>query len=854
MDGFTCLKKEGKEPSSGKKLPSGKFFAIVRKRKPDVIFAEITRTDMVLSYKWLMDYLPVPVEHEKLSKILNAIGLEVESYEAYEEVRGSLEGLLIGRVIDTSPHPNADKLTIASVDVGSGEPLQIVCGAPNVAPGQKVVVAPVGATIHPVEHPSMTMRVAKIRGVESHGMLCAEDEIGLGSSHAGILVLPEDVQTGIPAAEHFKPYTDHIISIGLTPNRSDASSHLGVARDICAWLNHHEKLEAAIRSPLGIALAPGDDGPPFSVTIENPSACMRYAGVSISGLRVEESPEWMKQRLKAIGQRPINNIVDITNYILHETGQPLHAFDADRITGKSVIVRNLPSGTPFMSLDSKERLLDAEDLMICDGDGRPMCIGGVFGGLLSGVTKDTTAIFLESACFAPTGIRKSSFRHGLRTDAATHFEKGVDISRTVDVLNRAADLICAIAKGRVASRVVDIYPQPAIPASIDFTFDYIRKLSGKAYSPQTVKAILQALGFTILEESSMGMSVSVPQHKTDITLPADIAEEIMRIDGFDNIAIPTRISFTPSAEVGHVAETLREKISGMLVGLGFQEMLNNSITYSGHYSEQELTGAVRMMNSLSAALDMLRPSMLETGLQTVAHNLNHRNLDLRLFEFGKTYARLDTGSYEEQDHLALFMTGMRQEASWKKDQSSTDLFHLKGIVNGIFHQLGLSEPVYAETPHERLDIHLNGIISEQLVAEIGRPGKKSLDRFDIRQEVWYADIRWSNCLRLTNDVRLAYHELPRFPTVSRDLAFVVHKTLNFAQVQQATASLKLVRLRGYRLFDVFESEKLGPEQKSMAMSFSFLDDEKTLTDEEVDGMMKRIILTFEKELGAQVRR
>lgn len=809
---------------------------------------------MILSYNWLMDYLPVSIEPEKLSRILNSIGLEVESFEDYEEVKGGLEGLVIGKVLEATQHPNADKLSLTRVDIGNGETLKIVCGAPNVAAGQTVVVAPVGATIYPKTNPPMTMRVAKIRGEESHGMICAEDEIGLGDSHAGILVIHEEVAIGSPAAAYFKPYSDKVISIGLTPNRSDAMSHLGVARDICAWLNHHEQLNVSVKSPLQVTLAESNNSLPISASIENPEACPRYSGISISGVKVGASPLWMQQRLKAIGLRPINNIVDITNYILHETGQPLHAFDANQIDGQKIIVKNLPAGTPFISLDEKERKLDAEDLMICNGKGEGMCIGGVFGGLHSGVSNDTNNVFLESAWFSPAGIRKSSFRHNLRTDAATHFEKGVDISQTVEVLKRAAQLVCLYADGQIASNVTDVYPSPRKPVEVSISYAYLERLSGKKYSPETVKEILQALGFSMLKEEGGILSVAVPFHKTDISLPADIAEEIMRIDGFDNIAIPTNISFSPASETLGKQEALREKISGILAGMGFREMLNNSITNSAFYNEAALQHSVKMMNNLSAELDILRPSMLETGLQSLAHNLNRKNNNLQLFEFGKTYSTEAPGKYSEEDHLALFITGKKSTESWKQKPENTDLYFVKGIIRVLFAQLGLSEPVYTLIQNPYMDIFLEGAVNKQVLVQIGKVNKKRLDRFDIRQETFYADIAWNPCLEQSNKVKLAYIEVPRFPTMHRDLAFVVDKGLAFEKIEAAVASLKIGKLKGINLFDVFESEKVGAGKKSMAMSFSFRDEEKTLTDEEVELLMQKIISIFEKELQAQIRK
>lgn len=810
---------------------------------------------MVLSYKWLSDYLPVELPHEKLSMILNAIGLEVEGYEAYEEVTGGLAGLVIGKVLEVSQHPNADRLKLTLVDLGTGTPTQIVCGAPNVAVGQTVLVAPVGATIHPKNHPPMTMRLAKIRGVESHGMICAEDEVGLGDSHDGIMILPDELKAGMPAADHFQPYSDHVIEIGLTPNRSDAMSHLGVARDVCAWLRHHEGLTAEVRLPFDFSLTEGDESMPFDIRIEATERCQRYVGVSISGVSVEPSPRWLQDRLRAVGLRPINNVVDITNYVLHETGQPLHAFDADRIPGRTIRVKTVEEGTAFKGLDGKERNLSAEDLMICDVNGQGLCIGGVFGGIDSGVTSQTKNVFLESAWFHPVSIRKTSFRHQLRTDAATHFEKGVDIGRTADVLRRAADMICRLSNGKIASSIFDVYPTPAPQRTLSFSGDFIRRLSGKAYGDDTIAGILSALGFSIHAHDGDLMTVGIPSHKTDISLPADIAEEVMRIDGFDNISIPTRISYSPTPDPLENREAAREKISLILAGLGFQEMLNNSITFSGHYSAEALNSSVRMMNSLSAELDTMRPSMLETGLQAVAHNLNRKNLDLQLFEFGKTYARKGEGGYIETDRLAIFQTGNRRANGWKKDGAVADLFHLKGLVELIFKQSGLEAPHWTGSASDRLDMHLTGQASGREVAAIGQVGQDVLSRFDIRQDVWYAEINWGSLMDGAEAApRLRYREVPRFPAVTRDLAFVVERHLPYEQIKSVTEGLKLARLRSFNLFDIFESEKLGAGLKSMAMSFTFLDEEKTMTDTEVEAMVQQIKSTFEKDLGAQVRR
>jgi phenylalanyl-tRNA synthetase beta chain len=604
----------------------------------------------------------VRIEPERLSHILTSVGLEVEKMEAFEEVKGGLRGLMLGEVLEAEQHPNADKLKVTKVTLG-GDPLQIVCGAPNVAKGQKVVVATVGTTIYPTTGDPLTMKVAKIRGVESHGMICAEDEIGLGTSHAGILVLPDDAKVGTTATEYFKPFSDVVYEIGLTPNRMDAMSHWGVARDVCAYLSHHDKVSVKPVIPQ-VDFVVDERSLDITITLENSDACKRYSGVCISGVKVGPSPAWVQERLKAIGLRPINNIVDITNYIQHETGQPLHAFDYDQIGGKKVVVKTLPEGTPFTTLDEKERKLSAEDLMICD-EGSPMCIGGVFGGLRSGVTESTTNIFLESAWFNPTYIRKTSFRHGLRTDAATRFEKGVDISATVNVLKRAAMLIKELAGASIASDVLDIYPEPEAKKEVALPYQYLRKLSGKQYHPETVKSILESLQFTVVRDGVDALVLQVPYHKPDVSIPADVVEEILRIDGLDSIDIPTAITITPSVEEDYKSETLKEKISSVLTGVGFTEILTNSITNAAYFTEEELQGAVKLLNNLSSELNMLRPSMLHTALEVIAFNLNRKNNNLRLFEFGKTYSTTGVGMYNEVAHLCLYATGQVAENHWK---------------------------------------------------------------------------------------------------------------------------------------------------------------------------------------------
>lgn len=806
---------------------------------------------MTISYNWLCDYLPERIDPERLSKILTAIGLEVESLEKYESIKGGLQGLIIGEVLEVEQHPNADKLRLTKVNVGVAQPLQIVCGAPNVATAQKVVVATIGSTIYPLSGEPMTMKLAKIRGVESEGMICAEDEIGIGESHAGIMVLPDDVTVGAAAADYFKPYTDWIYEIGLTPNRMDAMSHLGVAKDVCAYLAHHDKKNAKVKTPFTNNVKADNNSLPIKVTVEDTQACPRYSGVSIANVTVKESPQWLKDKLIAIGQRPINNIVDITNYVLHETGQPLHAFDADKIIGAHIIVKTLPEGSSFITLDDKERKLSSEDLMICNGNSEGLCIAGVFGGIESGVKETTTNIFLESACFASTSIRRTSVRHGLRTDAATRFEKGVDISNTVNVLKRAARLVQEVAGGEIASEIVDVYPVKKDKVQIALKYHYLKKLSGKNYHPDTVKNILDSLGFELIKEGIDELWVAVPYSKPDISLPADIVEEIIRIDGLDNIDIPSSITITPSVNELVTKESLKEKIATYLVGQGFSEIMTNSITNSKYYNEEVMGSSVKMINSLSAELDVMRPSMLETGLETIAFNLNRKNSNLKFFEFGKTYHQKETGKYSEKEHLCMYITGAGHEDVWNEKSKSSDVYLAKGIASAILYLAGLGESKF-ERPEGSHSIHLTH--SKNTVATIQQVSKKRLQEFDIKQNVFFIDISFETMLKLFERNRITYKEISKYPAVTRDLAMVVNSDTTYESVEQAVKKLKLARLHDIRLFDVFESDKLGKGKKSLAVSFTFLDEEKTMTDKEIDGMVGKLIQSFEKELGAEIRK
>jgi len=798
---------------------------------------------MIISYQWLLNYLPEPLPVADLSNILTSIGLEVEAVEVSEAVKGSLEGLVIGEVLTCEKHPNADKLKLTTVNIGSGDPLKIVCGAPNVAAGQHVVVAPVGTTVHPVEGEAFEIKKAKIRGEESQGMICAEDEIGLGSSHAGIMVLPDDAPVGTLAKSYFNtPEADYAIHIGLTPNRSDAMSHIGVARDVCAYLSHHKGKEYKVVLPKG-ALPEKGDTLDIQVNIDAPNACPRYTSVSITNVKVGTSPDWLQQKLKTIGIRSINNVVDITNYVLHEFGQPLHAFDADKIDGKEVHVRFLPHGTPFIALDGKERKLNDNDLMICSKqDG--MCIAGVFGGADSGVSECTTSVFLESAYFDPTFIRRTSMYHGLRTDAATHFEKGVDINNLIPALKRAATLICELAGGKIASDITDVYPKPVEQKQITVSYEYIQRLSGKAYPVASINQILQALGFSTTSQNDVSLTVLVPTNKTDVMQPADIVEEVLRIDGLDNIAIPERLNISLHSSRPN-DRSVREKLAEMLCGEGFQEIVTNSIVNSRYYPERN--DLVRMLNSLSSELDVMRPSMLESGLEVIQYNCNRKNTDLLLFEFGKTYSKRDD-RYVEEQQLALWITGNVREAHWDQKTKAADLFYLKGVLQNMLTRSGISSVSVSYEDHQVIYKYKNQVLSTAF-----KVTSKRLSEFDVRQDVFFAAINWELWYKAVSAGKIRYREVPKFPAVERDLAIVLNKEISYQEVQQATEQLKIEALKDFDLFDVFESEKLGSDKKSYALSYTFQLQDRTLTDTEIDQLMQQLINVYRSKLQAQIR-
>ncbi|MGN6196139.1 MAG: phenylalanine--tRNA ligase subunit beta [Ginsengibacter sp.] len=815
---------------------------------------------MKISYKWLIEYLPIDESTakitgnpQKIAEILTSVGLEVESLEKYEEVKNGLEGLIIGEVLTCEKHPDADKLKVTTVSNGHGETLQIVCGAQNVAAGQKVVLAPVGTKLFPVSGEPFTIKKAKIRGVESNGMLCAEDEIGLGNSHEGIIVLAQKAKAGMAVSDFYNLYNDWIFEIGLTPNRMDAMSHLGVAKDVCAYISHHFKKGTKVISPFPHHFKADAHTHSVKVEIKNPHNCERYAGVSITGIKVAPSPQWLQNKLKSIGLRPVNNIVDITNFILHETGQPLHAFDLDKIKGNKIIVETLSEGTPFVTLDEKKRKLSGNDIMICNGDDEPMCIAGVFGGSDSGVSDQTTNVFLESAVFNPASVRKTMLLHNLRTEAAVRFEKGVNIGNTVEALKRAALLIKEIAGGKISSDIIDVYPVPKQKKEISLSYQYLKKLSGKNYHPDTIRDILTSLNFTILREAIDHISVAVPFSNPDISIPADVVEEIMRIDGLDNIEIPEYISMAPAIDTDLKNTLIKEKITGWLTGNGFHEIFTNSITNSKYFDNETLANTVKIINSLSEGLNVMRPDMLPTGLECIAYNLNRKNNDLLFFEFGKTYSVVEN-KYLENKNLTLYFTGNKNQLNWNSPAKKVDIFYVKGICEAIFSLAGLSNYEIDEAATTSFDECLIAAVNRNAIAVAGKVTKKDLEMFSIKQPVYTLYIDWEKLISFTNNREIVYQPVSKFPQVQRDLSIVVDKKISYAEIENLVKSLQIKRLKKIQLFDVFENEKLGESKKSFAINFTFLDKEKTMTDGEVEAMMDKIITNLENKLNAVIRR
>ena len=820
---------------------------------------------MKISYNWLKDYAGFTESPEELSVLLTDCGLEVEGLEKFESIKGGLKGVVTGKVLSCEKHPDADRLTLTMVDAGQGSPLPVVCGAPNVKAGQIVLLATVGTTLFTPGGP-LEIKKAKIRGQASEGMICAEDELQLGTDHDGIMVLPADTPVGVPAADFFKLESDWIFEIGLTPNRIDAASHFGVARDVVAVINHQSRargLRAKMPDISGFSV--DDESLPISVTIEDPEACPRYSGLTISGIKVQDSPDWLKFRLQAIGLKPINNVVDITNYVLHELGQPLHAFDARQVTGKQVVIRKPEKGTPFETLDEVSLKLSGEDLMICNAS-EPMCMAGILGGIHSGVTSETSDIFLESALFSPVGIRRSSNRFGIKTDASFRFERGADPQMTVFALKRAAMLIREIAGGRISSQVVDVHPGKSTPVALDLKIDHVHKLIGKKIPVEEIRSILMDLDFEIRDEKEGSLSLQVPPYRVDVTRPADVVEEILRIYGYNNVELPDRLYSSIVLSPKPDKEKLQNVVSDLLASVGFLEIMNNSLSRGQYYESDGFDSAqsVRILNPLSQDLNVLRQSLLFGGLETVAFNQNRRMEDMKLFEFGNVYEKNTGGgmkgvgleNYHERMVLSLFMTGRVHPETWQAGDAALGFFDLKEAAFYVFERIGLDAKackmvVLQDHPVFKYGVNLEG--ENGLLASMGMVSRGLTKRFDIRNDVYYATLEWDRLMQLSDKKTLLFRDIPKFPEVRRDLALLISREVPFSRIEQLAFETEKTLLKQLSLFDVYQDEKLGRDKKSYAVSFTLQDSGKTLTDKEIDQVMNRLAGVFQKQLGAVIR-
>jgi phenylalanyl-tRNA synthetase beta chain len=821
---------------------------------------------MKISYNWLKQYLPINLDAVEAARMLTDCGLEVEGIESFQSMKGGLEGIVIGEVMTCVKHPNADKLHLTTVNVGQSELLHIVCGAPNVAAGQKVVVALPGAMLYPSVGEPFEIKKSKIRGEASEGMICAEDEIGMGVSHAGVIVLPADAIPGTTAKKYFNVEEDTVFEIGLTPNRADAASHIGVARDLAAVLKnsqHHDSYRETVnsRQSYDIVYPSTEDFRiennelNISVDVADTTACPRYSGITLSGITVKESPQWLKNKLLAIGVHPINNIVDVTNYVLHECGQPLHAFDADEITGKKVVVRNAKSGEKFVTLDGVERKLSESNLMICNISDA-MCIAGVFGGIKSGISDKTKNIFIESAYFNPASIRKTSKEHGLKTDASFRFERGTDPEATLYALKRAALLIKEIAGGKISSEIVDVYPEKIQKKNIDYNFKSASQLIGKEIQKDEVKKILASLNISIASENDEKLQLQIPTYKVDVTREADVVEEVLRIYGYNNVETPAKISASLSFFPKKDVDALQSRISSYLSSNGFFEMLNNTLTKQ-QYAEAAAVNEnemVKVLNPLSQDLGIMRHSMLYSGLEAIEYNSNRQHSDLKFFEFGTTYSKNEKG-YGEQPHLSLFITGKRQNESWSGDKKEISFFYLKSYVENIFSQLGISLQKFKEEPaSNEFGYGVTWKLNDKSLVSFGSVSRKQLKPFGIDGEVLYADFNWKTILKNSATDKVQYTELPKFPQVKRDLSMIIGEDVTYGQIRDIAIRTEKNLLKDIRLFDVYAGDKIAAGKKSYAVSFILQDERQTLTDKTIDKTMSRIMEALEKETGAVIRK
>jgi len=808
---------------------------------------------MRISYNWLKQFIKLDWNSEDTAALLTDLGLEVEGVDKYESLKGGLEGVVVGHVLTCIPHPNADRLRVTTVDLGDGTPVQIVCGAPNVAAGQKVAVATIGTKLYDKEGVAFEIKKGKIRGEESHGMICAEDELGLGEGHDGIMILAEELKPGTPASKVFNIETDEVFEIGLTPNRADAMSHLGVARDLRAGLIQKNINHTELITPSVSKFKVEKRTLKIDIKVEDNKLAPRYCGVTISGITVKPSPSWLQNRLKAIGLTPKNNIVDVTNYVLHELGQPLHAFDAAKIKGGKVTVKTVAAGTKFVTLDDVERTLHEEDLMICDDNG-PMCIAGVFGGKNSGVSENTTAIFLESAYFNPISVRKTAKRHTLSTDASFRFERGIDPTITEYALKRAALLIQEVAGGEITSDVIDLYPKKIEDFSVLLNFNNVTKIIGQELSKETIKKILVSLDIKVNSVSDAGLGLTIPAYRVDVQREIDVIEEILRVYGYNNI------NFTPklNASISNSSRTedykIQNIIANQLVSQGFNEMMANSLTSPEYVKLSEKLKEefnVLMLNPLSNDLSAMRQSLLFSGLEAISFNINRKRSDLKLFEFGKSYHKLPSG-YEENKHLTLFVTGNRLMESWITAQQPSDFFLFKGYITGILSRLGIEKTTTQALDN---DIFAEGTalsVGKDIIVELGTVKKSILKHFDIKQEVLFADFNWSAILKLLS-TKIKFVEIPKYPEVRRDLALLLDQSVAFDQILTIAKQTEKSLLKDVNLFDVYEGNNLPEGKKSYAVSFTIQDNSKTLTDVQIDKIMQKLQANFEKELGATLR-
>lgn len=807
---------------------------------------------MKISYNWLKQFIKTDWNSEETSALLTDLGLEVEAVEKYQSVKGGLEGIVVGHVLTCVQHPNADRLKVTTVDLGDGVPVQIVCGASNVDAGQKVPVATIGTTLYDKDGNSFVIKKGKIRDQESHGMICAEDELGLGTSHDGIMILNEDLKPGTPVAKVFNIENDEVFEIGLTPNRADAMSHMGVARDLRAGLLQ-KNISTELITPSISNFRIDKRTLKMDVSVQDSKLAPRYCGVTISNITVKPSPQWLQNRLKAIGLTPKNNIVDVTNYVLHELGQPLHAFDASKIKGNKVIVKTVEAGTKFTTLDDVERTLHEEDLMICDENG-PMCFAGVFGGKNSGVTETTSSIFLESAYFNPVTIRKTAKRHTLSTDASFRFERGIDPTITEYALKRASILILEVAGGEITSDVVDIYPKKLEDFSVVLNFNKTAKIIGQELPKETIKKILASLDIKINSVSDVGLGLTIPAYRVDVQREIDVIEEILRVYGYNNINFTKKFNASVSNSPRTEDYKVQNIIANQLTSVGFNEMMANSLTTPDYVELSEKLNAdfnVMMLNPLSKDLSAMRQSLLFSGLEAISFNINRRNSDLKLFEFGKSYHKFPSG-YEEHKHLTLFITGNRLAESWTNNQKVSDFFLFKGYVNAILSRLGIektqNKPVESDVFAEGAAI----VLGNETIVEFGTIKKSIAKEFDIKQEVFYADFDWNRILKLISN-KIKFTEIPKYPEVRRDLALLVDDTIQFDAIYNIARQSEKGLLKGINLFDVYQGNNLPEGKKSYAVSFIIQDATKTLTDVQIDKIMSKLQKSFETELGAILR-